>query len=65
MPRPPLPDDVVEFLRRPNPAVIASSRPDGQPVSVATWYALDDDRRLFVIWTTRASGSSTYAPTRG
>jgi len=48
MPRPPLPDDVVEFLRRPNPAVIASSRPDGQPVSVATWYALDDDRRLFV-----------------
>ena len=37
----PLPDDVAEMLARPNPAVITTVRPDGQPVSVATWYLLD------------------------
>jgi PPOX class probable F420-dependent enzyme len=39
-------DDVRKFLDRPNPAVIATVRPDGQPVSVATWYLLDGDRLL-------------------
>ncbi len=48
MAKPPLPDTVLEFLRLPNPAVIASSRPDGQPVSVATWYLLEDDGRILV-----------------
>ncbi|MEJ3747791.1 PPOX class F420-dependent oxidoreductase [Actinomycetes bacterium KLBMP 9797] len=42
----PLPDRVVEFLAKPNPAVIASTRPDGQPVSVATWYLWDDGQIL-------------------
>ncbi len=42
------PDHVLEFLRAPNPAVIASPRPDGQPVSVATWYLLEDDGRILV-----------------
>jgi PPOX class probable F420-dependent enzyme len=46
MPKPPLPDDVRERLAKPNPAVIVTLRPDGQPVSVATWYLLDGDRLL-------------------
>ena len=33
-----LPPSVIEFLRRPNPAVIACMRPDGYPMTVATWY---------------------------
>jgi PPOX class probable F420-dependent enzyme len=31
------------MLNRANPAVIATVRPDGHPVSVATWYLLDGD----------------------
>ena len=42
----PLPDEVRERLAKPNPAVITTLRPDGQPVSVATWYLLDGDRVL-------------------
>jgi PPOX class probable F420-dependent enzyme len=41
-----LPEHVRALLSRPNPAVIASLRPDGQPVTVATWYLLDEDRVL-------------------
>jgi PPOX class probable F420-dependent enzyme len=41
-----LPEHVRALLSQPNPAVIASVRPDGQPVSVATWYLLDGDRLL-------------------
>ena len=48
VPKAPLPPHVLEFLRAPNPAVIASVRPDGQPVSVATWYLLEDDGRILV-----------------
>jgi PPOX class probable F420-dependent enzyme len=46
MAKPPLPDDVRALLAKPNPAVITTVRPDGQPVSVATWYLLDGDRVL-------------------
>jgi PPOX class probable F420-dependent enzyme len=46
VPRGPLPDQLRELLARPNPAVITTLRPDGQPVSVATWYLLDGDRIL-------------------
>jgi PPOX class probable F420-dependent enzyme len=42
------PPDVRDLLAAPNPAVIASVRPDGQPVTVATWYLLEDDGRLLV-----------------
>ncbi|MGH3336207.1 MAG: TIGR03618 family F420-dependent PPOX class oxidoreductase [Nocardioides sp.] len=42
----PLGDDERSFLAAANPAVISSVRPDGQPVSVATWYLLDGDRIL-------------------
>jgi len=46
MPKAPVPAHIAEFLAKPNPAVIASNRPDGQPVSVATWYVWDSDRIL-------------------
>jgi len=46
MPTPPLPIAIAEFLTQPNPAVFASNRPDGQPVSVATWYLYEDGRLL-------------------
>jgi PPOX class probable F420-dependent enzyme len=42
----PLPPEVDEFLRRPNPAVVASLRPDGSPHTVATWYLWDGERVL-------------------
>lgn len=38
MSKPPLPDEVVTMLTRPNPAVVATLRADGQPVATATWY---------------------------
>jgi PPOX class probable F420-dependent enzyme len=43
MPSLPLPDRISEFLRRPNPAVMATVAADGRPVTVATWYLLQDD----------------------
>lgn len=43
MPKPPLPDDVAELFRRPNPAVVAVLMPSGSPMSVATWYLVEDD----------------------
>ena len=45
-PLPHCPDEVAAMLARPNHAVIASSRPDGQPVSVATWYLYEKGRVL-------------------
>jgi hypothetical protein len=38
VPKPPLPERVRDLLAKPNPSVITTVRPDGQPVSVATWY---------------------------
>lgn len=46
MPKPPLPLHLEELLSRPNPAVIATVRPDGSPVTVATWYDWQDGRIL-------------------
>lgn len=46
MAKPPMPDEIRELLTKPNPSVITTVRPDGQPVSVATWYLLDGDRIL-------------------
>ncbi len=48
MPELPFPDHVRELLRKPDPSVITTLRPDGQPVSVATWYLLEDDDRVLV-----------------
>ncbi|MCW4352910.1 PPOX class F420-dependent oxidoreductase [Hoyosella sp. YIM 151337] len=46
MPQPPLPSDAAEMFARPNYATISSVRPDGQPVSVPTWYLFEDGRVL-------------------
>ena len=46
MPTLPFPDDVRQLLGKPNPAVIATAREDGHPVTVPTWYLLDGDRIL-------------------
>ena len=46
MPRLPLPPELDEFLGRPNPAVVATLRPDGSPHTVATWYLWDGGRVL-------------------
>jgi PPOX class probable F420-dependent enzyme len=46
VPKSPVPANIAEFLAKANPAVIASNRPDGQPVSVATWYIWDNGRIL-------------------
>jgi PPOX class probable F420-dependent enzyme len=46
VPTPPLPEDVRALLAEANPAVIATVRADGQPVTVATWYLLDGEKIL-------------------
>ncbi len=46
MPKPPLPEELSELLTKPNPSVITTVRPDGQPVSVATWYLWENGRVL-------------------
>ena len=45
---PPLPDDALAMLRRPNPAVIATLRSNGEPVTTATWYLWEDDGRVLI-----------------
>jgi PPOX class probable F420-dependent enzyme len=42
----PLPLHVVELLLRPNPAVVATVRRDGAPVSAAVWYLWNDGEVL-------------------
>ena len=37
-----MPPEIEAFLRRPNPAVVATLRPDDSPHSVATWYDWED-----------------------
>jgi len=46
--KPPLPADAVDLLRQANPAVVTTLRPDGQPVSTATWYLWEDDGRVLL-----------------
>ena len=48
MPTTPMPDAVLDLLRRPNPAVMATVAADGRPVTVATWYLLEDDGRVLL-----------------
>ena len=44
MPLAPLPDELSRFLTAPRPAVVASVRPDGAPITAATWYLWEDGR---------------------
>jgi PPOX class probable F420-dependent enzyme len=53
MPKPPVPQTLVEFLTQPNPSVIATSQPDGSPHTAATWYVWDDGRVLVNMDATR------------
>ena len=46
MPSPPLPESLVEFLKEPNPAVIATIGPGGSLHTAATWYLWEDGRVL-------------------
>jgi PPOX class probable F420-dependent enzyme len=48
MPKPPLPERAAALLREPNPAVIAVVMPSGHPMSVATWYFVEDDGTILV-----------------
>ena len=54
MPQLPLPPEVDELLRRPNPAVVATMRPDCSPHTVATWYFWDGERVLLNMDASRA-----------
>lgn len=48
MPKAPLSDGAAAVLREPNPAVIAVVMPSGHPMSVATWYLVEDDGTVLV-----------------
>ncbi len=48
MPTMPLTEQVTGLLQLPNPAVMATLAADGRPVTVATWYLLDDDGRVLL-----------------
>ena len=48
MPTLPFPDDVRALLLQPNPSVVSTLRADGAPISVATWYLLEEDDRVLL-----------------
>jgi PPOX class probable F420-dependent enzyme len=54
VPPAPVPPDVDAFLRRPNPAIVASLRSDGSPHTAATWYDWDGERVYLNMDHTRA-----------
>lgn len=43
MPTTPIPAELQDALRRPNPSVMATVRSDGAPVTAPTWYLWEDD----------------------
>ena len=46
MTKTPMPAEIEAALAQPNPAIIGTVRPDGQPVTVATWYIYEQGRIL-------------------
>lgn len=48
MPSTPLPPAVRDLLAKPNPAVMATINADGRPVTVATWYLLEEDGTILL-----------------
>jgi PPOX class probable F420-dependent enzyme len=54
VPRLPLPREVDQMLRKVNPAVIATLRPDGSPHTAVTWYDWDGERALVNLDAVRA-----------
>jgi PPOX class probable F420-dependent enzyme len=53
MPKPPLPPELDEFLKQPNPSVIGTMDGDGTPHTAATWYLWDGGRVLVNMDATR------------
>ena len=43
-----LPEAALEFLRKPNPVVMATVTSKGRPITVATWYLIEDDGLLML-----------------
>ena len=43
-----LPSTLQSFLEKSNPAVMATTTKDGQPVTAATWYLLEADGRILI-----------------
>ena len=43
-----LPENLLSFLSKPNPAVMATTAKDGRPVTAATWYLLEPDGRIMI-----------------
>jgi PPOX class probable F420-dependent enzyme len=48
MPSTPLPQNALDLLAKPNPAVMATLAADGRPVTVATWYLLEPDGTILL-----------------
>src|SRR5690242_2034073 len=48
MPKTPVPAAAMQLLREPNPAVVSVVMPSGHPMSVATWYLVEDDGTVLV-----------------
>ena len=48
MPEPPVPNEVQEFLRRPNPCVVATISATGALHTAATWYDWLDDATVML-----------------
>ena len=48
MPKAPVTAAAMRLLRRPNPAVVSVVMPSGHPMSVATWYLVEDDGTVLV-----------------
>jgi PPOX class probable F420-dependent enzyme len=46
MPKPPVPAEFSAVLSNPNPCVIGLVKPDGAPITVATWYLWEGGRVL-------------------
>ena len=49
MPAAPLPSSMDRFLAAPRAAVVGTIRPDGSPVTSATWYEWADGRMLLTM----------------
>jgi PPOX class probable F420-dependent enzyme len=48
VPDTPVPQQILDLLARPNPAVMATLAADGRPVTVATWYLLEPDGSILL-----------------
>lgn len=46
MPSAPLPPELDAFVRSPRPAIVGTQRPDGAPVTAATWFGWEGDLLL-------------------